>query len=346
VHATGAASAGRGNLDTSRADGRRHLAVSSVIDKRPIRLGVSACLLGDEVRYDGGHKRDVFLMDILGPFVEWVKVCPEVESGMGTPRESIRLVNHDGRIRLETVKSGVDYTDAMTAYASARLEQLEDEDLCGYVLKKDSPSCGMTRVKIHEPHGATRRGVGVFANALLKRFPDLPVEEEGRLQDPRLRENFIERVFAYRRLHDLFASRWTVGDLVRFHTAHKLVLMAHSLPAYGRLGRFVAGAKRISRGTVRTDYRAGFMAALSIVATPQRHTNVLQHMVGYFKRTLDHDSRAELLATIDDYRRGLVPLVVPLTLIRHHVRQHDVHYLAGQVYLEPHPKELMLRNHV
>jgi uncharacterized protein YbgA (DUF1722 family) len=188
--------------------------------------------------------------------------------------------------------------------------------------------------------------VGVFAEALLTRFRDLPVEEEGRLLDPRLRENFIERVFAYRRLRDLFESPWTVADLVRFHTAHELVLMAHSLPAYARLGRLVARANDASRATVPTDYRARFMAALSILATPQRHANVLQHMVGYFKRTLDADSRAELLATIDDYRHGLVPLVVPLTLVRHHVRQHDVQYLAGQVYIQPHPKELMLRNHV
>jgi uncharacterized protein YbgA (DUF1722 family)/uncharacterized protein YbbK (DUF523 family) len=316
-------------------------------DRRSIRLGVSACLLGDQVRYDGGHKRDAFLMDILGPFVEWVKVCPEVESGMGTPRESIRLVNQDGRIRLLTVKTGVDYTEVMATYASARVDALANEGLCGYVLKKDSPSCGMTHVKVYRGSGpVARSGVGLFAQALLARFPDLPVEEEGRLLDPRLRENFIERVFAYRRLRDLFESRWTVGDLVRFHTAHKLVLMAHSVPAYGRLGRLVAGVKSISRRTVSNDYRTRFMAALSIIATPQRHTNVLQHMAGYFKRTLDASSRAELLATIDDYRRGLVPLVVPLTLIRHHVRQHDVHYLAGQVYLEPHPKELMLRNHV
>jgi uncharacterized protein YbgA (DUF1722 family)/uncharacterized protein YbbK (DUF523 family) len=315
--------------------------------KAPIRLGVSACLLGDQVRYDGGHKRDTFLMDILGPFVEWVKVCPEVESGMGTPREPVRLVDHAGRIRLLTVESGVDHTDAMTTYAAARVNQLADEDLCGYVLKKGSPSCGMTRVNVYGGGGpAARSGVGVFARALLVRFPDLPVEEEGRLLDPRVRDNFIERIFAYRRLRDLFESRWTVGDLVGFHTAHKLVLMAHSLPAYGRLGRLVARARDVPRATMRADYSAAFMAALSSIATPPRHTNVLQHMVGYFKRTLDIESRAELLTTIDDYRRGLLPLVVPLTLIRHHVRRHDVHYLAGQVYLEPHPKELMLRNHV
>jgi uncharacterized protein YbgA (DUF1722 family)/uncharacterized protein YbbK (DUF523 family) len=312
-----------------------------------IRIGVSACLLGDEVRYDGGHKRDMFLTNVLEPFVEWVKVCPEVESGMGTPREPIRLVDEGGRIRLLTVKTGVDHTASMTAYSATRVVALDEEDLCGYVLKKDSPSCGMTRVKVYSGKGpVVKTGVGVFAQALLARFPCLPVEEEGRLTDPRLRENFIERVFAYRRLRNLFESRWTIGDLVRFHTAHKLVLLAHSTQAYTRLGRLVADAKSADRASLRARYAAGFMDALSEMATPKRHTNVLQHMVGYFKKTLDAASRAELLAAIEDYRLGLVPLVVPLTLVRHHVRVHDEPYLAGQVYLAPHPKELMLRNHV
>ena len=312
-----------------------------------IRIGVSACLLGDQVRYDGGHKRDAFLTTVLGPLVEWVKVCPEVEIGMGTPRESIRLVEADGRLRLLTVKTGVDYTARMTAYATKRVQALDAEDLCGYVLKKDSPSCGMTRVKVYSGEGPGRRtGVGLYAQALLARFPDLPIEEEGRLLDPGLRENFIERVFAYRRLRDLFEGRWTTGDLVRFHTAHKLVLLAHSTRAYTRLGRLVAGAKTVDRASLRAQYTSGFMKALSATATPQRHTNVLHHMAGYFKKILDTASRTELLAAIDDYRAGLVPLIVPITLLRHHIRVHDVKYLNEQVYLAPSPRELMLRNHV
>ena len=312
-----------------------------------IRIGISACLLGDQVRYDGGHKRDGFLADVLGPLVEWVKVCPEVEIGLGTPRESIRLTEENGRIRLLTVKTGIDHTDAMTAYAAQRTKAFAGADLCGYVLKKDSPSCGMTRVKVYRSNGPpARTGVGLFAAALLARLPQLPVEEEGRLQDPRLRENFIERVFAYRRLRDLFESRWTVGDLVRFHTAHKLALLAHSTAAYSRLGRLVAGAAAADREVVRARYSAGFMEALAVPATAKRHVNVLQHMVGYFKDTLDAASRAELLETIDQYRQGLLPLIVPVTLLRHHVREHDAQYLAGQAYLAPHPKELMLRNHV
>jgi uncharacterized protein YbgA (DUF1722 family)/uncharacterized protein YbbK (DUF523 family) len=312
-----------------------------------IRIGVSACLLGDEVRYDGGHKRNTFLTDTLGPLVEWVKVCPEVESGMPTPREPIRLVAVNGTIRLQAVKTGVDHTASMKSYAGARVEALAAQDLSGYILKKDSPSCGMTRVKVYGGDGPpSKSGVGIFAQALLTRYPHLPVEEEGRLDDPHLRENFIERVFAFRRLGDLFASRWAVGDLVRFHTAHKLVLLAHSTQAYSRLGRLVAGAKSVERVALRAQYTAGFMDALKVMATQKRHTNVLQHMAGYFKKTLDEGSRAELMAGIEDYRLGLVPLIVPVTLLRHHVRVHDVKYLSTQVYLAPHPKELMLRNHV
>lgn len=312
-----------------------------------IRIGISSCLLGEAVRFDGGHKRDRFLTDTFGQFVEWVPVCPEVEAGFGTPREAMRLVNESGRLRLLTTRTEVDLTHAMTRYAGRRVDQLSNEDLCGYVLKKDSPSCGMERVKVYNVHGVPARdGVGIFAAALRARLPHLPVEEEGRLSDPRLRENFVERVFAYRRLRDLFKPRWTVGDLVRFHTAHKLTLMAHSERAYRSLGRLVAAAGTVSRSDLSAGYVEQFMTALAAIATPRRHVNVLQHIAGYFKTTLDSASRAELRTVIEEYRRGLVPLIVPMTLIRHHVRRLEVPYLAGQVYLDPHPRELMLRNHV
>lgn len=314
-----------------------------------IRVGISACLLGEEVRFDGGHKRDQFLTTVLGPHVEWVPVCPEVEVGMGTPREALRLVRSDRGPRMITIRTGVDHTEAMTGWSKQRLDELAREDLSGYVLKKDSPSCGMERVKIYGPApGALgeRTGRGVFAAALLERFPSLPVEEEGRLSDPRLRENFIERVFAYRRLEDLFESGWTPASVVRFHTAHKMTLLAHSPTAYQELGRLVADVKQIPKREFRGRYEGRFMETLAIVATSRRHTNVLQHMAGHLKGRLDADSKAELLQTIDEYRRGLVPLVVPLTLIRHHVRVLNVEYLKGQTYLEPHPRELMLRNHV
>lgn len=313
----------------------------------PIRIGVSACLLGREVRFDGGHKHDRYLTDQLGAFVEFVPVCPEVEVGMGIPRESVRLVQRDGDLRMIAERSGTDHTDAMRAWCAKRMAQLESADLCGYVLKRNSPSCGMERVRVYPLAGMPqRRGRGFFAEALMRHFVDLPVEEEGRLNDPPLRENFVERIFAYQRLRRLFAGRWSVGGLVAFHTAHKLQIMAHSPEDYRALGRLVAEARASERAAVERAYRQGFMAALRRKATAARHYNVLQHIAGYFRRDLDAGGRAELGQLFDEYRAGLVPLVVPMTLVRHYVRLFAVDYLAGQVYLQPHPKELMLRNHV
>jgi uncharacterized protein YbgA (DUF1722 family)/uncharacterized protein YbbK (DUF523 family) len=314
---------------------------------RPVRIGISACLLGAEVRYDGGHKRDAFLADTFGRFVEWVPVCPEIESGLGTPREAMRLVREKGDVRLLTIKTGRDITEQLDEFATRRVAELAGEHLSGYILKKDSPSCGLERVKVYDRHHVpARSGRGRFAAVLLRCLPDLPVEEEGRLSDPRLRENFIERVFAYWRVRGLFESRWTIAALIRFHTAHKLTLMAHSPRSYEQLGRLVAQARRVPRHEMTRDYTSLFMQALSVVATRRRHVNALQHMAGYFKTRLDPASREELRGAIEDYRRELVPLIVPITLFRHHIRVHDVSYLAGQAYLEPHPKELMLRNHV
>jgi uncharacterized protein YbgA (DUF1722 family)/uncharacterized protein YbbK (DUF523 family) len=312
-----------------------------------IRLGISACLLGERVRFDSGHKREPFLVESLGQFVDWVSVCPEVESGMGAPREAMRLVRVDDEVRLLTNKTAQDKTVMLRHFSSRRVNELAEEDLCGFVLKKDSPSCGLERVKVYSPGGVpTKTGRGLFAEALAARFPLLPVEEEGRLNDPRLRENFVERIFAYRRLVTLFAKRWTMGDVVRFHTAHKLTLMAHKPDAYRRLGQLVASGASTPRGELQQRYASEFMAALQAMATPRRHSNVLHHMLGYFKKTLDRESRAELLALIEDYAAGHVPLVVPLTLLGHHIRRGEVSYLADQVYMRPHPVELMLRNHV
>jgi uncharacterized protein YbgA (DUF1722 family)/uncharacterized protein YbbK (DUF523 family) len=319
-------------------------------DRSRLRIGISACLLGEEVRFDGGHKRDAFLTDMLGPHVEWVPVCPEVEMGLGTPRETMRLMRSErgqGPLRMVTTRTAIDHSHGMNDWARRRLAELAHEDLCGYVLKKDSPSCGMDRVKVYNTAGmAERTGVGLFASALIARFPSLPVEEEGRLNDSRLRENFIERIFAYRRLKDLFASSWTLHDLVRFHTVHKMALLAHSTLRYRELGQFVARASTMKRSALREAYEQLFTKTLTIVATTSRHTNVLMHMLGHLKKKVDAGSRRELLQAIEEYRQGIVPLVVPLTLVRHHVRAHAVEYLAGQTYLEPHPRELMLRNHV
>jgi uncharacterized protein YbgA (DUF1722 family)/uncharacterized protein YbbK (DUF523 family) len=312
-----------------------------------VRIGISACLLGSEVRFDGGHKRDAFLAETFGRHVEWVPVCPEVELGLGVPRPALRLERAADGIRLLMPKTNEDHSEAMRAYARRRVAGLAAQDLCGYVFKNDSPSCGMERVRVYEPSGIpTRSGRGLFAEALIERLPLLPVEEEGRLNDPRLRDNFVERVFAYRRLRTLFASRWNLGALLGFHTAHALQLLSHSPRGYEQLGRLVAGGERTRRAQLRNDYASLFMRTLAVAATPRRHVSVLRHIAGYFPARLDRASRAELSSLIDDYRQGLIPLVVPLTLVRHYVRRFDIAYLRAQVYLDPHPKELMLRNHV
>lgn len=313
----------------------------------PLHLGISRCLLGDEVRFDGGHKRDSFLTEVLGNYVEWVPVCPEVEAGLGTPRESMRLVGDPRHPRLVTIKSGTDHTKAFERMSAHRIKELEELDLSGYVFKKDSPSCGIERVRIYNEHGMPgRNGIGLFARAFIEEFPLIPVEEEGRLCDPTLRENFIERVFCYRRWQDFVQSGVTRQAMVQFHTIHKYLLMAHSPQHYQALGRLVGQAHEYRPKELANRYGELFMNALAVKATVRKQVNVLQHILGYFKERLGAQEKAELLDVISEYHQGLTPLVVPLTLIKHYVRIFDVSYIRDQVYLNPHPKELMLRNHV
>jgi uncharacterized protein YbgA (DUF1722 family)/uncharacterized protein YbbK (DUF523 family) len=313
----------------------------------PIRIGISSCLLGEKVRFDGGHKLDHFITDTLGMFFEWVPVCPEVEAGFGTPREAMRLEETAEGVQLRTVKNRADLTSTMEAFAGTRVAKLAEEGLGGYILKSKSPSCGLERVRIYGASNApAKTGRGLFAEALLARFPDLPVEEEGRLCDLRIRENWVQRVFAFYRLNLLWNSRWTARSLQTFHAEHKLTLMSHSPQATRTLGNLLAQAAAIPRPELRLRYQSEFMKTLSVIATPGKHANVLQHAAGYLKKLLDADSRKELQENIEDYRNSIIPLVVPITLIRHHLRRFDVPYLAMQVYLNPYPKELSLLNHV
>ena len=312
-----------------------------------INLGISSCLLGEQVRYDGGHKRDRYLTDILGKYVQWVPVCPEVECGLPIPREAMRLVGDPEAARLVTRKTGVDHTARMSKWATKRLKELEDSDLCGFIFKTRSPSSGYTGVKVYSESGMpSRKGRGLFAGAFVDRFPLIPVEDEGRLNDPKLRENFIERVFVFRRWKDFLNERHDWGGLVSFHTDHKLLLMSHSQKHYSMLGRFVAQAKKGKKEEVFSQYIDKFMEGLKFVATVKKHTNVLMHILGYFKKELSSDEKAELLDLIEHYHKGLIPLVAPLTLINHYVRKYEEPYLKKQHYLNPHPGELMLRNHV
>jgi len=326
---------------------RQRPARGEELPRSRIRIGVSSCLLGAPVRFDGGHKRDTWLTDVLGHHVEWVPVCPEVEMGMPTPRETIRLEQRGGEVRLRAPTSDTDHTAAMQSYAERRVDELRHEDLSGYVLKKDSPSCGVHRVLVHGETGAPEpSGRGLFAATLIEALLHLPVEEEGRLADPELRDNFIERVFAYERLQRLFGSKWTIGDLVAFHSEHKLTLMAHSRAHYGELGRLVADATKLDRTELVAIYRKAFMAAMEVPTTRNKHTDVLMHMHGYVSDDLDHASRHELLDLIEDYRKGRVPLRTPLALLRRYVRLFGVDYLEGQIYLNPDPTELILRSRV
>ncbi len=313
----------------------------------PIRLGISRCLLGDEVRFDGGHKRDHFLNDVLGRYVEWVPVCPEVEAGLGTPREAMRLVGDSHRPRLMTITSKHDHTQAMKTMIKERLESLDKLNLSGFVFKKGSPSCGVQRVHVYPEQGMpSRNGSGIFAQAFRHLFPLIPVEEEERLYDQALRENFIERVFSYRRFQDLMQDGVTTQALIGYHTIHKYLLLSHSRRHYETMGRLVSRADRYRPQELMMKYGALFMKTLTVKATVRKHVNVLHHIVGYFKGRLKTHEEAELLRVIDDYHRGLTPLIAPLTLIKHYVRVFDVDSIRDQVYLNPHPKELMLRNHV
>jgi uncharacterized protein YbgA (DUF1722 family)/uncharacterized protein YbbK (DUF523 family) len=313
-----------------------------------IRIGISSCLLGEKVRFDSGHKRDAFVVETLGQYFEWVTVCPEMEIGLGTPRESLRLIGTAEDPRLIAPKSKSDHTETMLGFVSYRLQGLADIWLYCYILKKDSPSCGMSRVRVYAEGGgsAQRNGQGLFARALMERFPLLPVEEEGRLHDMPLRENFIERVFAYYRWRGFCASQPAPHDLVRFHTQYKMTLMAHSRQHYQALGRLVAQAGKQRMTDLLQAYGTLLMAGLKVKATRKKHTNVLSHLQGHLKKQLDATDKAELVTCIEDYRQGLVPLVVPLTLLKHHFRRHTTPWVEEQIYLQPYPAELMLRNHV
>jgi uncharacterized protein YbgA (DUF1722 family)/uncharacterized protein YbbK (DUF523 family) len=312
-----------------------------------IKLGISACLLGENVRFDGGHKWDHFLTDTLGKYVEYVPVCPEVECGLGVPREALRLVGEPENPRLMTVRTHQDFTDRMVQWAKKRVVQLEQENLCGYIFKGGSPSSGMERVKVYDQNGVpAKTGVGVFARIFMNHFPLLPVEEKGRLSDPKLRENFIERIFTLKRWREMTEQKQNARNLIDFHTRHKLLILSHSTMHYQEMGKRVAQIKGKPMQEIFSGYQKLLLEALAVKTTPKKNSNVLQHMLGYFKDELSGDEKRELLEIIDQFRQGLIPLIVPVTLMSHYVRKYNQGYLKEQYYLYPHPLELQLRNHV
>ena len=312
-----------------------------------IRIGISSCLLGNKVRWNAGHKHDRYLTDTLGQFVEYVPVCPEVEAGFGVPRESFRLVGDPESPRLITFKSKTDHTDQMTRWAEKRVKELEKEDLCGFIFKSDSPSSGMMRVKVYNEKGMPeKKGVGMFARAYMNHFPLMPVEDEGRLHDPAIRENFIERIFALKRWRDNVAKSPNFGKLVDFHTRNKLLILSHSEKHSRLMGKLVAEGRKMPPQELYDRYERLLMEALTLKTTTKKHSNVLNHLMGYFKKQLSADEKRELLEVFDQYRQGFAPLIVPITLINHYVRKYDQPYLKMQTYLNPHPVELKLRTHV
>ena len=315
------------------------------IENSELKIGISSCLLGNEVRFDGGHKHDRYITGTLANYFTFVPVCPEVECGLSIPREAMRLTGDPENPTLITNKTGVDHTDRMINWAKKKVVQLEQESLCGFIFKNRSPSSGMERVKVYDQNNVPRAiGVGIFAKAFMTHLPLLPVEEEGRLHDILLRENFIESIFVYRRWRDLLASP-SSGKLVDFHSRHKLLLMAHSEKHCRMMGKMVAQAGKLDLNELISQYQESLMTAMRLKPTIKKHVNVLMHMMGYFKKLISADEKQELLVVLNQFHKGAVPLIVPVTLLNHYIRKFNEPYLKTQYYLNPHPLELKLRNH-
>ena len=311
-----------------------------------IRIGVSACLLGQEVRYDGGHSYEPYVAETLAGPCELISVCPEAELGMGTPRETVDLVGLVDEPHMVATHTRKDWTGPMNRWSAKRARELAAADLCGYVFKRNSPSCGVFRVKVHQEQGPVKRkGRGLFAAEFSQRFPLVPIEEEVRLRDPQLRENFIVRVFALQRLRQIFAGRWQRNALVLFHARETELLQTHDPRAVQQLDQMVALMPHTKPAVFRDQYQAAFMAILAKSATPARHARVLNQLT---KILVPHISRQEqrvLRDRITDFRQGHLPLLVPQTLLRHYAELHGVEELDFPSYLNPDPRERLLCNH-
>jgi uncharacterized protein YbgA (DUF1722 family)/uncharacterized protein YbbK (DUF523 family) len=308
-------------------------------------IGISSCLLGEKVRFDSGHKNHSYITKTLSDYFDFRPFCPEVAIGLGIPREPIRLVSTElgGEVRcVGTKNADKDVTDPLKSVAREQFEWIASLD--GYIFKKDSPSCGMERVKVYTKSMPERSGVGIYAAEILAAFPHLPTEEEGRLGDPGLRENFIKRVFLYRRWRQLIDSNPSKNDLVTFHARHKLIYMSHNQNRARELGRMVAAIAEMSVDEFTAKYFDAVTDLLRKPANRKNHSNVLKHIQGYLKRDLESDDRQELEQTIEQYRKGYLPLIVPITLLRHFFRKHPDEYINQSWYMKPHPAEMMLHN--
>jgi uncharacterized protein YbgA (DUF1722 family)/uncharacterized protein YbbK (DUF523 family) len=308
---------------------------------KKIPIGISSCLLGQNVRFDGGHKRDSYITGTLSQYFEFHPFCPEMGIGLGTPRPTLHLEKIDNAVRCTGVKdSTVDVTERLRDYAEHQKNL--HADLCGYILKKDSPSCGMEKVKIYVNDIPNRKGVGIYAEEMMRNNPLLPVEEEGRLGDAVLRENFIQRVYVLYRWKLMVEAGLDAQSLTKFHARHKLIIMSHE--DYREMGQLLAGVTKANALEIADQYILLLMKKLKKVASRKNHINVLQHIQGYLKKELNADDKAELCELIEAYRRGEVPLIVPLTLLKHHFRKCPDPYIEESYYMSPYPQELKLIN--
>lgn len=314
------------------------------MEEHRIPIGISSCLLGEKVRFDGGHKNHSFISQTLSEYFSFLPFCPEVSIGLGIPRETIRLVRFekDGAVHCVGSKNPkLDVTDQLSEVGKAQHHWLKD--LSGYIFKKDSPSCGMERVKIYYGTAPDKSGVGLYAKEVLDAFPNLPTEEEGRLGDVHLRENFIKRVFIYHRWRQIQDSQ-VKQDFVKFHAQHKLIFMSHHQDRMRELGRLVARVGDMPLSEFKQAYLSLMTSTLKKPASRKNHVNVLKHIQGYLKRDLDAGDKSELNDTIEAYRQAQLPLIVPITLLKHHFRKSPDEYINESLYMSPHPKELCLIN--
>ena len=312
-----------------------------------IKIGVSSCLLGEKVRWNGDHKQDRYVLEVLGSCFDCVSICPEVDAGMSVPRETVSLYGTLEKQKMISKGSRTDWTKKMTRYKKGRISELRKESICGYVFKSDSPSCGIGKVPIYSEFSSSRmrQGSGMFASSFIKAFPLVPVEDEGRLHDQATRENFIVRIFCFHRLQSLVKNSFSISSLVRFHASHKFLILSHSRKKCEDLEQLVASSKKIKKAEVCSRYSKLFMEALSYKSTPKKNMVVLLQIVRLLKQVLTKEEKKNILSVIENYGREFLPLVDPVTLICYQVKKHNIECLLGQVYLNPHPKELMLRNH-
>ena len=314
-------------------------------DTHKIKVGISSCLLGEKVRYNGGHKQSTLCTELLARWFDYVPTCPELGAGLGVPRATIRLVGDPRAPRVvEVERPEIEVTDVMLDYAQRRIPELHS--LCGYIFMRNSPSCGMFRVKVYQESGYPHPdpGQGVFARALSEAMPLLPVEEDGRLQDPVLRENFVTRVFAMHNWQQVMAKGLTRASLIDFHSRYKYTLMAHDPVQQTALGRMLAEVGKHDPEVLGPRFFAALMQVLQRKATRRTNTNVLMHLQGYLKKQLQPREKQSMTETIEHYRQGIVPLVVPVTVLRHHFHQHQDDYISRQTFLQPYPDALGLRN--